>query len=141
MKTILCLAAGLTAFGLSVGSVSAQARGSYLQSCNNIQQDGSLLIAACRDRAGNLRATRLDTRNCRGDIGNNNGQLTCAGGGGGGVAPPPQQRGGFDDRRDDRRFDRRDDRRGYEDRRGYDDRRRRFDDDEPPRRRRYEERF
>ncbi len=134
MKTILCLAAGLTAFGLSVGSASAQARGSYLQSCPNVTREGPLIVAGCLDRNGQIRATRIDPRSCSGDIANNNGRLTCAGGGRAG--PPPQQRGGFDDRRDDRRFDRRGD-----DRRGYDDRRRRFDDDEPPRRRRYEERW
>jgi hypothetical protein len=140
VKTILCLAVGLTAFGFSVGGASAQVRGSYLQSCPNVTMEGPLIVAGCLDRNGQVRASRIDPRSCRGDIANNNGRLTCGGGGGGAAPPPPQRRGDFDGRRDDRRDDRRFDRRG-DDRRGYDDRRRRFEDDEPPRRRRYEERW
>jgi hypothetical protein len=130
VKTVLCLAVGLTAFGLSLNAASAQARGSYLQSCVDVSQNGPFISAACRDRAGRFRPSRIDTRNCRGDIANNNGSLTC---GGGGAAPPDRRRGGYDR---DSRFDRR----GYDDRR-FEDRRRFDDEDDRLRRRRYDERY
>ncbi|MGA0593509.1 CVNH domain-containing protein [Enterovirga sp. CN4-39] len=52
------------------------ARGSFAQSCRDIQQDGPYLSATCRMRGGGWRPSRIDTRSCR-SIGNNNGRLAC----------------------------------------------------------------
>lgn len=51
--------------------------GTYLASCRNISQDGALLQARCKDRQGNWHVSTIDARSCGGDIGNEDGQLTC----------------------------------------------------------------
>jgi hypothetical protein len=58
------------------GGSGAQARGSFVQSCRDIDQDGAYLSAACRMRGGGYSRSRIDTRSCR-SIGNNNGRLVC----------------------------------------------------------------
>jgi hypothetical protein len=53
--------------------------GSYRRSCTDIQIGGSVLYAQCRDRAGDYQASRLRFDQCRGDIANDDGRLTCSG--------------------------------------------------------------
>lgn len=53
-----------------------QARGGFVQSCRDIEQDGFYLSASCRMRGGGYTRSRIDTRSCR-SIGNNNGRLVC----------------------------------------------------------------
>jgi hypothetical protein len=58
-------------------------RGSYQQSCRQIDVDRKTLRAECRDRDGRWRYTELqDYSLCRGDITNMNGILRCEGRGG-----------------------------------------------------------
>ena len=71
------LATGLT--GLAAGSAMAQAGGSYLRTCTDVEQRGPYLTANCRDVRGNYRPTQIDTRSC-GRFGNSNGRLICEGG-------------------------------------------------------------
>ena len=53
-------------------------RGSYQQSCRNVDIDGNSLTAECQDRRGRWRYTELDDfRRCRGDIANADGMLQC----------------------------------------------------------------
>jgi hypothetical protein len=53
-------------------------RGSYVQSCQNINISGNTLRASCQKRNGGWRQTSLRNYNqCR-DIVNNNGKLQCA---------------------------------------------------------------
>ena len=68
---------------LALGAIPAQAqRGSYVDSCNNIQTFGDRLVADCRRMDGGWNRTVLhDLGSCVGDIGNMNGQLTCNRGG------------------------------------------------------------
>jgi len=70
-------------------------QGSYRNSCTNARAmqlpgGGRLLTAQCRTSNGSTRNTSLRFENCRGDISNNNGNLTCSnlGGGVGGARPP-----------------------------------------------------
>jgi len=51
--------------------------GSYRNSCQEIEMNGDDLYAQCRARDGQWVRTRLDHADQCGDIGNNNGQLTC----------------------------------------------------------------
>jgi hypothetical protein len=52
--------------------------GSYLRSCTDVRAFGDRLVAACRRADGGWEKTMLDgVDRCVGDIGNNNGQLTC----------------------------------------------------------------
>lgn len=80
----LIFAAAILATGLSGASVPAAAdaaapRGSYRDSCRSIRDRGDTLTAECRDNRGRYRQTALRYRGCRGDIGNDNGQLVCGG--------------------------------------------------------------
>jgi hypothetical protein len=62
-------------------------QGSYRNSCTDIratqQGGGRLLSARCRTANGAQKNTSLRYENCRGDIGNRNGDLFCETGGGG----------------------------------------------------------
>ena len=52
--------------------------GSYLQSCRDVRVEGGALSGVCRTMNGAWMRTALgDVRQCSGDIGNINGQLTC----------------------------------------------------------------
>lgn len=62
--------------GRGGGGGGSQASGSFVQSCQNIQQNGSYLTASCRVRGGGFRESSIDTRQCR-RIGNSNGRLIC----------------------------------------------------------------
>ncbi len=56
--------------------------GSYQQSCKDIRVESSKLKASCERTNGTWNNTKLDYKKCKGDISNNNGQLTCKGQGG-----------------------------------------------------------
>jgi hypothetical protein len=54
--------------------------GSYAQSCRNITSlDGGFITAECADAQGQFQTGYLQASACKGDIGNNNGVLTCNG--------------------------------------------------------------
>lgn len=55
--------------------------GSYKNSCKNIRVDGKKLKAKCEKRNGNWNSTSINYKQCKGDISNNNGELSCNGGG------------------------------------------------------------
>ena len=62
------------------GSNDWAPRGSYQDSCRNIQVERGTLTAECRDGRGRWRYTELnDYRRCQGDIANDNGILECRG--------------------------------------------------------------
>lgn len=95
MRVVVAMVAGLV---MASTSAEAQPRGSYQQSCGNIQFDGVELSAVCADGAGRPRNSRIAVQACRGDIANNDGRLTCSGGGRGGGGG---SRGGQDFERDE----------------------------------------
>jgi hypothetical protein len=100
MRVLLWTAAPLIAATM-VPALPAEAApgGSYTQSCTGVRDDGrGRMSAQCRDTRGRYRSTTLDYSGCRGDIGNNNGQLICNGGRpgyGGGQGRPGQGGGGY----------------------------------------------
>jgi len=80
MKAAITFAVVATAIGLSATAASAQARGSYRATCDEIRQRGPVLEAVCETANGRLRQTAIDLRECRGgDIVNLNGRLACSG--------------------------------------------------------------
>ncbi len=98
----ISLLTALVAAGASLlfaGAASAQGTsipsGSYRSSCADIRAQfvsgTRLLTARCQTASGGWRNTSLRYDSCRGDIANNNGNLTCSqgGGGGGGWDRPP----------------------------------------------------
>jgi len=60
--------------------------GTYQQTCRDIRADRETLTASCQDNRGRWQYSSLNYRNCRDDISNENGRLSCGwnGGGGGG---------------------------------------------------------
>jgi len=81
------LAAGLLAMAVIGGScltvptaARAQPRGSYAETCRNASAAGGVLTARCLDARGRSHDTSLGYANCRGDIANVNGVLSCPGG-------------------------------------------------------------
>ena len=62
--------------GYDAPSRAPQARGSFVQSCRDIEQDGAYLSANCRMRGGGYVRSQIDTRICR-NVGNRDGQLVC----------------------------------------------------------------
>lgn len=81
MSKPLLLVAVLTGLPLAVsaGSAQAQPAGSYRRSCEDIRYSGGQLTATCGGVGGGARTTTINASQCRGDIGNNNGVLSCAG--------------------------------------------------------------
>jgi hypothetical protein len=80
MKTALgTFAALLVAGALCTQPANAQPapQGSYLNSCTHIGMDRDKLVAECRRMDGRWQRTVLDIDRCVGDIGNDNGHLTC----------------------------------------------------------------
>jgi len=77
------VAIGLVAAALGAGYVSfatparAQPPGSYLQTCRNVRVDHGMLKARCLDLRGRPRRTSLFLPDCRGEIENVDGVLTC----------------------------------------------------------------
>jgi hypothetical protein len=53
--------------------------GSYQLSCNGIYMTGPILHASCLNRNGRAWETTLNVLGCKGDIANQNGQLSCQG--------------------------------------------------------------
>ncbi len=112
MRGSLWLAAALTAAILPTIPAEAAPPGSYQRSCRDIRDTGSgrdaELSAQCRDRGGRYRYSSLRYRECRSEIANNDGQLTCnggrpgsgwAGGGAGGGGNYGRPDGGWNDGR------------------------------------------
>jgi hypothetical protein len=77
------LGALIVAAGAAIVTTPAQAQpipsGSYQRSCDTISVNGTTLRATCQTEDGDRSASRLnDVDECDGDIGNNDGTLTCA---------------------------------------------------------------
>ena len=77
--TLGALAAVLLAGAVCVQPAHAQRapQGSYLNSCRHVGMEGDRLVADCRRVDGGWERTVLDIDRCVGDIGNQNGHLTC----------------------------------------------------------------
>jgi hypothetical protein len=90
----------LTGIGWSAGAqAQGVPQGSYLRSCQGARVEGDTLVARCRTvNGGEQRSALAGVNRCVGDIGNNNGQLTCNYGGGRGPAPGYGQTPGYGDR-------------------------------------------
>lgn len=86
MRVSLWLAAATMVAVLPAMPASAAPRGSYMDSCRNIRDDGRTLSAECLDRNKRYRPSTLGYRQCQAEISNQDGQLACTGGrpGGGG---------------------------------------------------------
>lgn len=86
MRISLWFAAAAMVAVLPTMPANAAPRGSYMGSCQNIRDDGRVLSAQCRDRDGRYQSSTLRYRDCRAEISNQDGELTCTGGrpGGGG---------------------------------------------------------
>lgn len=52
-------------------------KGSYRQSCRDIELQGAVLTAECRDNRGNWALSNLDLKPCRGQVVNHDGVLVC----------------------------------------------------------------
>jgi hypothetical protein len=88
LKPILTSAAVLGALAVSIPAQSqgyrqgyGQPRGSYQESCRDVQVSGDRLEAQCRRTDGSWQRSVLNLGNCNGDVANLNGQLRCGGGG------------------------------------------------------------
>ncbi|MCH8014073.1 MAG: CVNH domain-containing protein, partial [Candidatus Dadabacteria bacterium] len=55
-------------------------KGSYQNSCKDIQVEGKQLRAKCQKRNGSWNKTKINYKKCSGDIRNDNGELSCKGG-------------------------------------------------------------
>ena len=88
------LAGAVIGLGLiGISSASAQS-GSFRGSCRDIDRNGPMLTAMCKDGRGEWRQTSIDMRDCgRTPIANTNGRLTC--GGMGGPRSPREGGGGY----------------------------------------------
>lgn len=77
-RTTLMLIVAAAALLTAYSGASAQAYGSYVESCTQIEQRGPFLRALCRDVYGRFVPSRLDLRYCPGgDVSNQNGRLAC----------------------------------------------------------------
>jgi len=64
--------------GASAGLAQAPPPGSYQRTCKDLEVRYSVLVATCQDSSGNWQFASLrDFASCRGDIGNQNGELVC----------------------------------------------------------------
>ncbi len=52
-------------------------KGSYRESCKNYEVEGNKLKAWCKRRDGSYHSTSINYKNCKGDIWNDNGNLSC----------------------------------------------------------------
>lgn len=89
--------------GLGLGAPAYAQSGSFSRTCRSTQSSGGILTAECADAQGRYHVSSIPFGQCRGDIGNNNGMLSCAGAsasGGALVANAAPNRGG--DNRDNR---------------------------------------
>lgn len=74
--TAASLVAGM---GFAQTALAQQAAGSFQQSCRNTSVQNGVLTSECADTHGGYRVTSIPYTQCHGDIGNNNGALTCNG--------------------------------------------------------------
>jgi hypothetical protein len=65
--------------GFAQTALAQQAAGSFQQSCRNTSVQNGVLTSECADTHGGYRVTSIPYTQCHGDIGNNNGALTCNG--------------------------------------------------------------
>jgi hypothetical protein len=72
-------AAATVVAGLGIGAPAFAQSGSYAGSCRNTQSSNGVLTAECADSQGRFHMSSIPFGQCRGDIGNNNGMLTCNG--------------------------------------------------------------
>jgi hypothetical protein len=83
MRNLLLATASLSIFagGLvaPAPAFAQQAAGSFQGSCRNAQSSNGVLTAECADSNGRYHVSSIASGQCRGDIGNNNGMLTCNG--------------------------------------------------------------
>lgn len=102
MRSILVAtaAAAVLAGGLGFSLPASAQSGSFQSSCRNVQTGNGSLTAECSDGRGNYRSSTINSSQCRGDIGNNGGMLSCNGatGSGGSVVSDNNNRGGNNDR-------------------------------------------
>lgn len=52
-------------------------KGSYRQSCRDLEVQGSVLTGECRDNRGSWVPANLDLKRCRGQVDNRNGRFVC----------------------------------------------------------------
>jgi hypothetical protein len=73
----VALTAALCTSGMSCAAQDVPS-GSYRQSCKDIGTNGSTLYATCRNANGDWQSSQLqEVQRCAGDVGNNNGFLSC----------------------------------------------------------------
>jgi hypothetical protein len=70
----------VTGIGVTLSTPAFAQAGSYQRSCRNYNSAGGTLTAECADPQGRYHSSTLPTGQCRGDISNNNGMLSCNGG-------------------------------------------------------------
>lgn len=89
--------------GLSISAPAFAQAGSFQGSCRNTSSSNGMLTAECADGQGRFHFSSLPFTQCKGDIGNNNGMLSCNGAtaSGGQIVGNGNDRGG-NDRGDDR---------------------------------------
>jgi hypothetical protein len=79
--SLIAGAAVVAAFAAAPAYAQGVPPGSYLRSCTHVETYRDRLIADCRRTDGSWGRTALrDVDRCVGDIGNQDGQLTCNGG-------------------------------------------------------------
>jgi hypothetical protein len=84
--------------GLAAGGVATAQSGSFRQTCRNIQTTGGQLTAECADTRGGYHVSVLPYAQCRSEIANINGVLTCNGAVASGGAPVGDPDRGANDR-------------------------------------------
>ena len=97
MRSILIATTAAALVGGLGFSIPASAQsGSFQGSCRNVQSSNGTLTAECSDGRGAYRSSSINASQCRGDIGNNAGMLSCNGAtaAGGSVVSDNNNRGG-----------------------------------------------
>ena len=85
--------------GLSFSAPAFAQAGSFQGSCRNTNSGNGMLTAECADGQGRYHFSSLPFTQCKGDIGNNNGMLSCNGAtASGGQIVGGNNGGGNDDR-------------------------------------------
>lgn len=69
--------AAMTLIGAGAAQADRLPGGSWRDSCANASVRGGVLGALCRTRDGRMRYSRIDLDRCRGEITNQDGQLSC----------------------------------------------------------------
>ena len=76
---LMTAAAATAVVSFGVGTSAYAQAGSYGGSCRNTQSSNGVLTAECADTQGRYHISSIPFQQCKGDIGNNNGMLTCSG--------------------------------------------------------------